>query len=316
LILAISGGWVMAGVSLRPIAQVTRTAQMIGADRDFKRRVDYRGPQDEVGRLAATFNSMLFALETAYQQVAHALEAQRSFIADASHELRTPLTTLRGNLALLQREPPIAPDDRNAVLADVVDENERMIRLVNDLMTLARAEYAPSVNIEAVPLVPLFAEIERHCKSLAPACKFRLEDVPDIPVKAERDSFKQVMLILLDNAFKFTPATGCVTLAVRQRGERVHIYVKDTGAGIAREHLPHIFQRFYRIDPSRHGTGYGLGLAIAKALVEKQFGEISVRSETGKGSTFTITLYAGSVALPVPPVLDELHPALVLEKGF
>lgn len=300
LVLAAGVGWLIAGVSLRPIDQLTRTAHLIGKDHAFDQRVQYKGPQDEVGRLATTFNAMLSALENAYQQVAQALQAQRSFIADASHELRTPLTTLRGNLALLQREPPIAPDDRKAVMIDIVDENERMIRLVNDLMTLVRAEYAPDVKREAVSLAPLFAEIERQAKGLCPSCTFRVAQVGDLQVKAHRDTLKQVLLILLDNAFKFTPENGYVELHAEERGGKVHIQVRDIGIGIANDNLPRIFQRFYRVDPARSGTGgYGLGLAIAKALIEKQFGSIQAQSRSGFGSTFTITLVAHEGLTPV-----------------
>jgi two-component system, OmpR family, sensor kinase len=303
LLLAVVGGWFMAGVSLRPIDTMTRTARMIGTERDLSRRVPYKGPQDEVGRLATTFNTMLAALEMAYQQVAQALQAQRSFIADASHELRTPLTTLRGNLALLQREPPIPVDDRQAVLADIVDENERMIRLVNDLMTLARAEYTPGTNVEAVALPQLFNEIERQFRSLHPLCDFQITRVPDTTVTANRDMLKQVLLILLDNAFKFTPPDGQVKLSARQIGDVISIHVRDTGVGIGADYLPHIFQRFYRADQSRNGSGYGLGLAIAKALIEKQHGQIHAESELGRGTTFTITFCANREPVAMTPPL-------------
>jgi signal transduction histidine kinase len=302
VLFALGSGWFLAGASLRPIDQLTRTARMIGTEQNFNRRVQYNGPNDEVGRLATTFNSMLSALDTAYQQVAQALQAQRSFIADASHELRTPLTTLRGNLALLQREPPISPDDRQAVMKDIIDENGRMIRLVNDLMTLARADYAPHIEVETVPLASLFAEVERQANNLCSSCMFSVTPVSDIQVKGKRDLLKQVLLILLDNAFKFTPAGGRVELSAEQRGGLVSICVRDTGVGIARDHLPRIFQRFYRTDQARNGSGYGLGLAIAKALIEKQNGQIVAESELGAGSTFTITLCASNSSVPATQV--------------
>jgi signal transduction histidine kinase len=299
LLLAISGGWLLAGASLRPIDQLTRTAQMIGNERNFQRRVSYKGPQDEVGRLATTFNHMLSALEAGYQQVAQALDAQRAFIADASHELRTPLTTLRGNLALLQREPAITADDRKAVMSDIVDENERMIRLVNDLMTLARADYTPGITLENVPLPSLIAEVERQVQGLRPACSLCVTQVPDVDVTGRRDLLKQVLLILLDNAVKYTPADGQVELGAERRGDSIVIHVRDTGIGIPKDHLGHIFQRFYRVDQSRSGNGYGLGLAIAKALTEKMQGTIRAESEPGRGSLFTITLKARPAPVPV-----------------
>jgi signal transduction histidine kinase len=130
----------LAGAALRPIQHITETAQAIGAERDFGRRVEYAGPRDEVNWLARTFNAMLGELQGAYRQMEDSLQAQRRFAADASHELRTPLTTIRGNLGLLQREPPIAPEDRVAAINDMVDETERLMRLVNSLLLLARAD--------------------------------------------------------------------------------------------------------------------------------------------------------------------------------
>ncbi len=308
--IAVICGWLIAKASLRPIDHLTNTARLIGSERDFARRVEYQGPQDEVGRLATTFNSMLAALETAYRQVAQSLEAQRTFIADASHELRTPLTTVRGNLALLQRNPPIAPEDRTAVLSDIVDENERLIRLVNDLMTLARADYTPSITLEPVPLAPLFAEVERQVGSMESACTFDVARAPNVDVLAQRDMLKQILLILLDNACKYTPANGRIALSAEQVGSQIAIKVRDTGNGISEKHLPHVFQRFYRADQSRSGNGHGLGLAIAKALTEKQRGTIEVESAPGVGTTFTITLDLAAQPAPASlPLNDQLKPA-------
>ena len=141
VIAAFGIGWALAGLTLRPISRLRQTAQAIGAERDFGRRVDYTGgPNDEIGQLAATFNDMLTELQAAYLHVEETLQAHRRFVADASHELRTPLTTLRGNIELLQREPPISGEDRTDVLADMVDETERLMRLVHELLVLARAD--------------------------------------------------------------------------------------------------------------------------------------------------------------------------------
>ena len=136
------------GITLHPIQRLTQTARTIGDERDFTRRVTYTGPQDEVGQLATTFNSMLARLQDAYQQVAHSLEMQRDFVADVSHELRTPLTTLRGNLGLLRREPPIPAEEQADILTDMMDESDRLIRLVNDLLVLARADAGRSLAKE------------------------------------------------------------------------------------------------------------------------------------------------------------------------
>ena len=141
ILVAFGVGWLLSGLNFQPIDRITQTAQAIGDQRNFTRRVDYDGPQDEVGRLANTFNQMLSRLQDAYQKVEHALQMQHDFVADVSHELRTPLTTLRGNLGLLGRDLP--PEDQVDILTDMVDESDRLIRLVNDLLLLARTEYRP-----------------------------------------------------------------------------------------------------------------------------------------------------------------------------
>lgn len=305
---AVGIGWLLSSAALHPIDHLTRTARMIETERSFERRIHYTGPPDEVGRLAATFNNMLAALHTAYQQVAQALQTQRSFLADASHELRTPLTTMRGNLALLKREPPITPEDRKAVLDDIVEENERMIRLVNDLLTLARSDNAPQIALEGVPLAPLFAEIERHAAGRNAGAAFSVDLADEITVLGQRDMLKQVLLILIDNAFKFTPAGGRIRLSARAKGRIVLMRVEDTGVGIAPEDLPNVFQRFYRGDPARSSDGYGLGLSIAKALVEQQGGAISVESALGQGTTFTITLNAYAEAAQTTAISPTAEP--------
>jgi two-component system, OmpR family, sensor kinase len=290
VVLAFIVGWVLSGAALRPIQRITDTAQVIGAQHDFDRRVDYRGPPDEVGRLATTFNGMLNELQGAHQQTEQTLQRQRRFVADASHELRTPLTTIRGNLGLLQRRPPIAAEDEYAVLSDMVEETNRLIRLTNDLLVLARSDAGRSLRHAPVPIVPLVDDVCRQAKLLGERCTIVCEDVPDVSVLGDQDAIKQVLLILLDNALKFTPDGGTITIGAEQIDRAVKIHIADTGPGIAPEALPHIFERFYRSDESRTGSGAGLGLAIAQELIAAQHGEITVKSEIGKGSTFTVTL--------------------------
>lgn len=283
-------GWVLAGAALRPINKITHTAQAIGAERDFDRRVSYTGPQDEVGRLTTTFNAMLTELQSAYRQLEQALHTQRRFAADASHELRTPLTTIRGNLDLLKRQPPISRDDREAVLADAIEECDRLIRLINNLLVLARADSGLVLHQEAVPLQPFIEDMCRQAKLLAPERTIHCENDLALTVLADRDALKQVLLILLDNAIKYTPPHGTITLATGRAADGVAIHVRDTGPGIPAPALAHIFERFYRVETARTSSGAGLGLAIAKELIEAQGGTIAVESAEGRGSRFTLVL--------------------------
>ncbi len=289
-IIAFGVGWVLAGAALRPIHRITDTAQAIGAHRDFDRRVHHTGPPDEVGQLARTFNTMLDELQGAYRQAEQSLQAQRRLVADASHELRTPLTTIRGNLGLLKRRPSIEEEDKTAAISDMVDETDRLIRLVNDLLVLARSDAGRPLRSEPVLIKPLIDDVCRQAKLLGAERTIECENELEVAVVGDRDAIKQVLLILLDNALKFTLSRGTITIATSTRDQQVALVIHDTGPGITPEALPHIFERFYRSDASRTGTGAGLGLAIAKELVEAQHGQIIVNSQPGKGSTFTVML--------------------------
>ena len=290
VVVAFAVGWVLAGAALRPIQEITRTAQTIGAERDFGRRVQHIGPADEVGQLATTFNEMLAELASAYRQLEEALDSQRRFVADASHELRTPLTTVRGNVELLQRTPPIAPAERAEVLADTTAEVDRLIRLVNQLLALARADAGQTLHRDAIPLKPLLEDVCRQAKGLAPGAALCGEPLPDVSAAGDRDALKQVLLILVDNAHMHTTPGTAITLSCAAVGDWVQISVRDTGPGIAPDVLPHIFERFYRGEVARSGPGAGLGLAIAKELTTAQGGTIEVESEIGRGSVFTVNL--------------------------
>ncbi|MCX7839730.1 MAG: HAMP domain-containing histidine kinase [Anaerolineae bacterium] len=290
LLAAFAIGWTLAGAALEPIHRITQTAQSIGAARDFRQRIVHRGPNDEIGQLAAMLNTMLGELESAYRQVQQALEVQKRFVADASHELRTPLTTIRGNIELLRNDVPLDPSERAEVLADTKAEVERLIRLVNQLLWLARADAARSLSRESVALQPLIEQVCRQTKLLAPQRTILTEGIHAVSVWADRDALKQVLLILLDNARVHTPARATIRVTTTLEPQHVAIIVQDTGPGIPADVLPHVFERFYRGDPARHAGGAGLGLAIAKELIEAQGGTISVQSTVGQGSAFTITL--------------------------
>lgn len=290
ILAAFAIGWTLAGAALEPIHRITQTAQAIGAARDFHQRIPHRGPHDEIGQLATMLNTMLGELESAYRHVHQALERQKRFVADASHELRTPLTTIRGNIELLQNDVPLEPAERADVLADTQAEVERLIRLVNQLLWLARADATRSLSRASIALRPLIEEVCRQTKLLAPQRVILSDDIHDVSVWADRDALKQVLLILLDNARVHTPARATIRVTTTLEPTRVIVTVQDTGPGIPADVLPYIFERFYRGDPARPTGGTGLGLAIAKELIEAQGGTITVQSTQGQGSVFTITL--------------------------
>lgn len=292
VMIALTAGlaWFLASVSLLPIHRITRTAQEIGSKRDFSRRVEYRGPNDEVGQLAHTFNAMLKELQSSYQKVEQSLESQRRFVADASHELRTPMTTIRGNLDLLQREPPIDDEDRADVLTDMVEETERLMRMVSNLLTLARADVGRALHLEPVDATAVVQAICQKIRLVNPHRVIAVEGNTVAMVTADRDALKQIILVLVDNALKHTLADATITLTLTLAPDTVAIAVRDTGQGIEPAILPHIFNRFYRGNPGQSGGGSGLGLAIAKELVEAMGGTIGVESYIGQGSVFTVAL--------------------------
>ena len=283
-------GWLLSGVVLRPIHRITQTAQTIGAERDLSRRVQYTGPNDAIGRLATTLNGMLTELQAAYQQ-------QQQFVADVSHELRTPLTTLRGNLALLRRQPSISTEDREDILGDMADESDRLIRLVNDLLALARAESGQPLRSDSVCIRPLVEEVCRQAKLLDPERTITCIDLPDVAVVGDQDALKQVLLILMDNALKHTSGALGVSATIANSEDNrsptdlnVAISIRDSGPGISSEVLTHVFERFYRGEDVHNTSGLGLGLPIAKALIETQNGTIAIESQVHQGSVVTLTL--------------------------
>lgn len=287
LLVAFGVGWLFSGYVLRPIQRITQTAQAIGQESDFTRRVDYHGPNDEIGQLATTFNAMLARLHEAYQRVSQALSLQRQFVADVSHELRTPLTTVRGNLELLRREALPPPTEQADILNDLVSESDRLIRLVNDLLLLARADAGRSLLYEPVALQPLVEEACRQAQQLD--CQRQITaSVPEVSVLGDRDALKQVLLILLDNAIKYSK--GTIEVIGEDQGRKVLLAVRDEGPGIDPAELQRVFDRFYRSEVSLEVPGFGLGLPIARSLVEDQGGEISLQNLPGVGVSVEVLL--------------------------
>lgn len=290
IVIAFGIGWILSGITLRPIHRITQTARQIGDERDFTQRVDYTGPPDEVAQLANTFNSMLGRLQEAYKKVEYSLQMQRDFVTDVSHELRTPLTTLRGNLGLLRHIPP--PDEQADILNDMVDESERLIRLVNDLLQLARADAGRSLAKEVVNVSTILDEACRHARLLDPKRSINLDVTKNLNVLGDRDVIKQVILIVLDNAVKHS--AGNVELTAQRNGSQVQIKVQDFGEGIPVEKLEHVFDRFYRGDDSTTLAGFGLGLSIAKSLMDAMNGSISLSSAPDEGTKVQIVFPAAT----------------------
>lgn len=277
----------VAGRVLRPIDWMTQTARRIAASRDFLHRIEEPPHHDELGRLAVTFNEMLASLDDAYR-------AQQRFIADASHELRAPLTAIQGNLELIRRHPTMTPEDREEALAEADREASRLGRLVADLLALARADAGIAIKRQPVDLDAVALDAFSTARQLARGHTLTIEPFDPVRVTGDTDRLKQLTLILLDNALKYTPATGSVTLGLQPIDNSAELIVTDTGVGIPAADLPHVFERFYRADParSRDPGGTGLGLPIAKWIVEQHGGTIAIASTAGVGTTVTVRLPA------------------------
>jgi heavy metal sensor kinase len=283
LVVATAGGVFLADRSLRPVDRMTRTASAVTANR-LDQRISHLGPPDELGRLAHTLDTMLDRLQTAF-------ETERRFTADASHELRTPLTVVKGHIDVALSRPR-SPEEYTATLETIRAENERLIRLVNSLLYLAKLDTAPlQAETETVDLAELLTLVGDQMYILAEKKPITLTcQIPPLPpISGNRDHLIRLFLNLLENAIKYTPAGGTVTLTADHRDGVIHVCIRDTGSGIAPEHLPHLFERFYRVkDGTTHGTG--LGLAIAHSIAREHRGDITVTSEVGRGSIFTVTL--------------------------
>ena len=297
LIAAGAVSWLVAGRALRPLDAMASTAEDIGSTQDLSRRLPENAPDDEVGRLQKSFNQMLRQLEDAYHRLQAALVAQRRFVADASHELRTPLTTIRGNVGLLLKRNDITADDRVAALNDIAGESERMSRMVQDLLTLARADAGYHLDKTPVDLLPIVQEISRQAQILQPSRHIELFDGVPAPVHANSDAVKQLLWILVDNAFKHTGDGGRIELRLENGSRAIRLAVADDGPGIPNEELERIFERFYQSDTARSGEGTGLGLAIARWIAQEHGGQIYAANNPRGGASFTVELPAEAKVL-------------------
>lgn len=316
---ATSLGWFLARKALKPIDHIIASTAQIEKGADLAKRIEYTGPQDEIGQLTNTINSMLARIQITYSELEETNIAQRRFVSDASHELRTPLTTIRGNVDLLQKmwqqiesqpsgllldgadnslnEDPFSNREKLAVsieaMMDIASEAARMSRLVNDLLSLARADSGYTLLKTPLLLLPLVEEVIRKAQQLPRVADWRSGDLSalyQIQVSGDADYLQQLLFIFIENAFKYTPH-GFVEMVALRSGDQIGLRLQDTGLGMDKDDVPRIFDRFYRVDPSRGQTaGTGLGLSIAQWIIDEHQGSIEVMTRKGEGSTFIIWL--------------------------
>lgn len=288
LLLASAGGYFLARKSLAPIASMNSQTQRISAE-NLSARLDITNSRDELGRLATTINDLLARLENSFKE-------QQRFIADASHELRTPLAVLRGETEVALGKTRTVEEYQRS-LSLIQDEAEQLSRIVEDLFILARQPIntRAALSKERVSLNDAVRDCARAAQVLATqkGVQLKLEnDLPSIALNGNQELIRRLILNLLDNAVKYTPAGGEISLALARENGNAEIVVRDTGIGIPESAQPRVFDRFYRVDKARARAmgGAGLGLSIAQWIVEVHGGEISVASAPGRGSTFTILL--------------------------
>lgn len=270
--------WAIAGRVLNPVRLVTETARSI-SETDLRKRIPVEN-DDEVGELATTFNAMLDRLEAG-------IDAQRQFVSDAGHELRTPITVIRGHLEVLGDDPK----ERAETVDLVTDELDRMARMVNDLLLLAKAERPGFLTPDTVHVGELLHEVSMKASALAPR-DWRVEGyAANLSVVADRQRLTQALMNMASNAVAHTDEGDTIAFGAEARSGGLHVWVRDTGAGIPVEDQQRIFERFARGRLTRRDpSGSGLGLAIVKAIAEAHGGRVTVDSRPGEGATFTITL--------------------------
>ncbi len=304
----------LTSIALRPLSRVTQAARRVAAG-DLSQRVRLEHSDDEMGQLGATFNEMVARIEAAFGARRRSEERMRQFIADASHELRTPLTSIRGYTDVLLRGAKDDPQTTEHVLQATQREAERMSRLVNDLLTLARLDTGRPLETQPVDLMALTGECVDQARILAGQREvmMRTDGRGRLMTSGDPDRLKQVVLVLLDNALKYGRQTpdGWARLSVGRHDGQAIITVEDNGPGIASEDLPRIFERFYRAERAARqrrmtgapasatpatppgaarAEGSGLGLAIAQAIAQAHGGALTVQSTLGAGTAFTLTL--------------------------
>ena len=282
-----AGGYWLSRKALSPVDSITERARTIGVT-NLSERLNVPRTNDELQRLTETWNDMLGRLEVAVSRISQ-------FTADASHELRTPVAIIRLAAENALRKTRSESDYRKA-LRQIQSESESMTQLIEDLLFLARAEVHNS-SME-LGIVDLQAVVKTVCLDLNPLAEAKsitlTQDVPECPISVLGDfsALRRVLLILLDNAIKYTPEGGVVTVGLHEQSETAVLTVEDTGIGIPEEAQNHVFQRFFRVDPSRNkeSGGHGLGLAIAQTIVDQHQASLKLQSKSSGGCIFSVSL--------------------------
>jgi two-component system OmpR family sensor kinase len=277
-------------LGLRPLDEIEETAAAIGAG-DLSRRVERADPGTEVGRLGIALNAMLGQIETAFKAREASESRLRRFVADASHELRTPLSAVRAYAELFTRGAASRPDDLERTMAGISRESERMSVLVEDLLLLARLDEGRPLEHEPVQLDEVVGEAVETARTVDPERPIEVELEP-ARVLGDRDRLRQVVDNLLANVRAHTPAGSPARVAVRRVDGTAELEVDDSGPGMDADEVEHVFERFFRADPSRARAsgGVGLGLAIVAAVAEAHGGSVGAASAPGKGATFRVSV--------------------------
>lgn len=290
LLAAVGLVYLVIRFALRPLTNLAATARSISGNRLTGRAAVPPGG-DEITELFVAFNSMLDQLENAFAAQRKATDQVRQFAADASHELRSYLTVVTGYLDVLRRGAASEPQEQSRVLTAARTELERLSRLVDDLLTLARLGAGAPLHRQALDVPGLLSDAAQRAILLAPGRRVTVRPPALPPLFADPDRMRQVLNNLVDNALRHTAQEEEITLGAEVRNEKLCMWVHNTGTGIATEHLSRVFERFWRADSSRScGKGSGLGLAIVAAIAEAHGGTVDVKSAPGSGTTFTVCL--------------------------
>jgi heavy metal sensor kinase len=277
-------GLFLAEFTLKPLKKIIKTVRQITAE-NLKLRIDLPDTKDEIKRLADTFNEMLAKLDQSFS-------SQQQFIHDISHELRTPLTILKGELEVTLKK--VRPQkEYESILHSSLEEMNKISRIIENLLMLARFDNKDvSFEIKPLDLNQLMQNILDDITILSDQKDIQINFSPEesIILEADEGQLRRAILNVLDNAIKYTTANGKVFVNLKKENNTAEIKISDTGIGMAKEHLPFIFDRFYRVDNSRNTNGFGLGLSIAKSIIKVHRGRIEVESQPNQGTTFIISL--------------------------